>query len=53
MSTIFHLLLGDKHPHDMPPKCITRRHMFALHKALLKWLLIGTPIPLGKWLLDG
>ena len=36
MSTTLHLLLGDKHPHELPNGCITRKHMLALHKALLK-----------------
>ena len=42
MSTTLHLLLGEKHPHNMPPDCIKRGHMLALHKALLKRLLTGT-----------
>ena len=48
MSTTLHLLLGDKHPHEMPTSCITRGHMLALHKALLNWLLTGTPPHYGK-----
>ena len=48
MSTTLHLLLGDKHPHDMPAGCITRDHMLALHKALLHWLLTGSPPPLWR-----
>ena len=43
MSTTLHLLSGDKHPHDMPPHCISGDHMLALHRALLRWLLTGTP----------
>jgi len=43
MNTTLHLLLGDKHPREMSPACITRGHMLALHKALLKWLLTRTP----------
>ena len=45
MSTTLQLLLIDKHPHEMPPSCITRGHMLALHEALLMWLLTGTPLP--------
>jgi hypothetical protein len=48
MSTTLHLLLGDKHSHEMPPTSITRGHMLTLHNALLNWLLIGTPHPYGK-----
>ena len=49
ISTTLHLLLRDKHPHVKPrPNCITHSHMLALHKALLKLLLTGTPHPYGK-----
>ena len=48
MSTTLHLLLGNKLPHDMPAGCITRDHMLALHKALLHWLLTGSPPPLWR-----
>jgi len=48
MSTILHLLLGDKHAHEMPLGCITHGHMLALHEALLKRLLTGTPHPSEK-----
>jgi hypothetical protein len=43
MSTTLHLLLGDNHPHAMLSQSITREHMLALHTAMLKWLLTGTP----------
>jgi hypothetical protein len=42
MSTTLHLLLGDKHPHELVPQCITNGYMLALHRALLKWLLMVT-----------
>ncbi len=48
MSTTLHLLLGNKHPHAMPSQFITREHMIALHRALLRWLLTGTPHLSGK-----
>ena len=48
MSTTLHLLLGDKHPHDMPSQCITREHVLALYRAMLRWLLTETPRLSGR-----
>jgi hypothetical protein len=42
MSTTFHLLLGNQHPHTLPSGYISREHMLTLHKSLLKWLLTGS-----------
>ena len=54
MSTTLNLLLGATPPHLLRPSCITRVHMLNLHKALLTWLLTGTPPPLREpgYLLD-
>ena len=43
MCTTLHLLLGDKQPHTLPSSYIPRERMLSLHKALLAWLLTGTP----------
>jgi hypothetical protein len=43
MTTTLHLLLGKHRPHKLPPRCISRQHMLALHRGLLRWLITGTP----------
>ena len=43
MITTLHLLLGNKHPHALPSGYMSREHMLALYKFLLKWLLTGSP----------
>ena len=43
LLTTFHLLLGNKLPHDIPPNSISRIQMLNLHKGLLEWLLLGKP----------
>ena len=43
MSTTLHLLLGGRSPHSLPTNYIIRKHMMALHRALLEWLILGTP----------
>ncbi len=43
MCTTLHLLLGDRLPHELPGQYITRDNMLTLHKALLEWLILGTP----------
>ncbi len=43
MCTTLHLLLGDWHPHELPDHHITRTHMLTIHRALLEWLIAGTP----------
>ncbi len=43
MCTTLHLLLGDRHPHELPGLHIIRTRMLTLHRALLEWLIAGTP----------
>ncbi len=43
MCTTLNLILKNEHPHTMLERCITREHTLALHRALLHWLLTGTP----------
>jgi len=43
MCTTLHLLLGNSRPHALPTMHISRDYMHSLHKALLAWLLTGTP----------
>jgi len=43
MSTTLHLFLGSKPSYSLPEKYITRKHMIALHMALLELLIIGHP----------
>ena len=43
MSTTLHLLLAGIPPHTLPRNFITREHMLALHRALLEFLIQGTP----------
>ena len=43
MCTTLHLLLGDRHPHQLPGQYITRDHILTLHRALLEWRILSTP----------
>ena len=43
MCTTLHLLLGNKHYHELPGRYITRAHMLALQRAQLEWLLVSIP----------
>jgi hypothetical protein len=43
MRTSLHLLLGDRHPHELCELYITITHMLTLHRALLEWLILDTP----------
>jgi hypothetical protein len=47
MPTTLHLLLGGIPPHSLPTHFITREYMLAMHRALLKWLIHGTPPPIS------
>jgi len=48
MCTALHLLPRNWHPHELPGLYITRIYMLALHRALLEWLIAGTPPALVK-----
>ena len=48
MSTTLHILSGGTPPHSLPTQFITRDDMMALHRALLGWLILGIPQPLGQ-----
>jgi hypothetical protein len=48
MCTTLHLLLGHNQPHTLPRAYISREKMLSLHKALLAWLLKGTPSALWE-----
>ena len=43
MLTTLHLLLGKRRPHELHALYISRDKMLHLHKALLAWLIRGTP----------
>ena len=43
MFATLRLLLGGIPPHTLPREFITRIHMLPLHKALLEWLIQGSP----------
>ena len=43
MCTTLHLLLGDRHPHEVPDRYITRALMLNLHMNSLDWFIAGTP----------
>ena len=43
MSTTLHILLEGTPPHFLTIQFITRDHMLTLHRALLEWLILGTP----------
>ncbi len=43
MCTTLHLLLGVSHPHELYESYTTKAHMLSLHRALLEWLIVGTP----------
>ena len=43
MCTTLHLLLGVRHTHELRELYITITHMLTLHRALLEWLITGTP----------
>ena len=43
MCTTLHLLLKGRHPHELYGQYITRDHMRTLHRALIEWLILGTP----------
>ena len=43
MCNALHLVLGNKHPHELPGGYITGAHLKVLHRALLEWLLAGSP----------
>ena len=43
MLTTLHLVLGRRRPHELPAIYITRERMLLLRKALLAWLITGTP----------
>ena len=48
MCTTLHLLLGDRHPHELSVQHSTKTHMLALHRALSEWLVVGTTPTLGQ-----
>jgi len=43
MCTTLHLLIGNRQPHTLPNLYIPRARILSLHKALLAWLITGTP----------
>jgi len=45
MSTKLHLFLEGRYIYSLPALYITREHIFALPRALLEWLILGTPTP--------
>jgi len=50
LLTTLHLVLGSKLPHEIRENSISRKQMLNLQKALLTWLLHGTPPDL--WSID-
>ena len=48
MCITLHLLLGDRHPHELQELHITRSHMLTFHRALLERLIVGTPPDLWR-----
>ena len=48
MLTTLHLLLGQRRPHELPDNYLSQDHTLLLHKALLTWLITGTPPPLWE-----
>ena len=48
MLTTLRILLGKRRPHELPALYISREKMIHLHKALLAWLITGTPLELWE-----
>ena len=48
MMTTLHLLLGQRRPHELPDNYLSQDCTLLLHKALLNWLIKGTPPPLWE-----
>jgi hypothetical protein len=48
MLTTLHLLLGQRRPHELLDNYLSQDHTLLLHKALLTWLITGTPPPLWE-----
>jgi hypothetical protein len=43
MLITLHLLLGHRRPHELPAYYLSQDRTLLLHKALLTWLITGTP----------
>jgi len=48
ICTTLHLLLGDRHPHELHGLHITKTDMLTLHRELLEWSIAGTPLSLWQ-----
>ena len=48
MLTALHLLLGKRRPHELPDYYLSHDRTLLLHKALLTWLITGTPPAIWK-----
>ena len=48
LLTTIHLTLGNTRPDRIATNSITRHQMLTLHQAILRWLIIGTPLDLWQ-----